>query len=420
MEIALRLSGDKAATAGAPCTRSEPLRKSAQAVIPVATTLTTLDDIEEIELAWRRLERAARGAVFFQSFNWCHLVWRTKPQISARIVVVGPLNAPLAIWPLRVERTPLGRFVHDLSDPFGQYSDILFSAGADRSVVFDAALREVQRWHVDGLILRRVREETHLHGLLSEKGAIIVETLAAPAISLANFDSFDTYHKSISSKTRKNLRNYRNRIDRLGTLEHVVSHEPQACADVIKRCFSMRTMWLLERGQSSVAFADNAFADIMRHLAKAHRFQPDTRTMQLRVASETENGTSSKSIDGTCVSELSLHLGFVHNDIYYAYMAAKNPSFDHLSPGRVHLLALIEACGDREIKTVDLLPPDMPYKQNFATDTTIVHGLALPLTLRGRFFIEAWQHYLRPMMKSVFAMLPTQMRRTLMHLLRIG
>ena len=114
------------------------------------------------------------------------------------------------------------------------------------------------------------------------------------------------------------------------------------------------------------------------------------------------------------IGELSLHLGFVHNGRYYAYMAAKNPEFDHLSPGRVHMLALIEACSEEGVDVVDFLPPDMPYKQNFACQTIAVESLAVPLSLRGRLAIETWQAHLRPLVKRAFLKLPKSFRRMMM------
>ena len=229
-----------------------------------------------------------------------------------------------------------------MTDPFGQYSDVLFDGQANLDDVSAAMMAEIERWRTDGLIVRKVRTDSTLHAMLAKRRPVVVERLAAPAISFDRFDDFAGYSKSIASKTRKNLRNYSNRIERLGQLVHLVQRCPTECADVIRRCFSMRSSWLLERGQTSVAFADTSFALIMQGLAEDHRCQPQIRTMQLQLKGCRKKDNA--AVDGEMLGELSLHLGFVHNSRYYAYMAAKNPGFDHLSPGRVHMLALIEAC----------------------------------------------------------------------------
>ena len=60
---------------------------------------------------------------------------------------------------------------------------------------------------------------------------------------------------------------------------------------------------------------------------------------------------------------------------------------------------------------VDFLPPDMPYKQNFASDTMAVESLAVPLSVRGRLAIVTWQMHLRPFVKRAFLRLPNSFRR---------
>lgn len=413
MNLALRLTVDEPRASSHAVVTSDVASpdKSGKATLQV-TTIRCLDDMMGIEASWKELEARSAGAVFFQSFDWCHLIWRTKPDLDVRIVVVGSLQQPLAIWPLQIDKSGFGRFASDLSDPFGQYSDLLVDGSVDATAVHQALLDEIRRWRVDGIIARKVRADAALYVLLKQNDAAVVEQLAAPAVTFRKYKDYTTYHESISKKTRKNLRNYSNRMERLGRIDHVVETCPSQCADVIRRCFDMRSNWLLERGQSSVAFADTSFSQILLGLAEEHRCQPQLRTMQLCLTSDGLHGTA----EGQLLGELSLHLGFVHNGRYYAYMAAKNPDFDHFSPGRVHMLSLIEACFDEGLDTVDFLPPDMPYKQNFACETVAVESLAIPFSLRGRFAIDVWQNTLRPMVKRAFQKLPTAVRRGVMRL----
>ena len=70
-------------------------------VVPSVVTISRLQDMMVIEDAWRDLEVRCQGAVFFQSFDWCHLIWRTKADLEVRIIVVG--RAASAICNLAAE-----------------------------------------------------------------------------------------------------------------------------------------------------------------------------------------------------------------------------------------------------------------------------------------------------------------------------
>ena len=374
-------------------------------------TLTRLADAEALADDWLALERRQQRAAFFQSCGWCLYVWRTREnaadgdEFEPRLMVIRDGASVVAIWPLAVRGGAGGRVAQDLTEPFGQYSDILVRPGADSERVRIAAFAELERWRVDGLVLRKVRADSLLATWLAVGGVSIGAIEGAPQISLETTGGHDAYRRSLNAKTRKHLRNYRNRVSREGTLTHTLHDEPAAAGAIIQRCFDGRTGWLETSGLSSTAFADSAFADIVDGLAARARGAPPVVAMRLALAS---GDADSDDID------LSLHWGFEHAGRYYAFMASKNPAYDAFSPGRLHLEDVVAALDARGNGTIDLLVPALPYKLSFATETVKVSGYGVPFTLRGRLAIHCWHGRLRPAIKAVMLALPTGVRRKVM------
>jgi CelD/BcsL family acetyltransferase involved in cellulose biosynthesis len=390
------------------------LRFRPKAVAPAHSgmlTVQTIDDIAglaDIEAAWRALDATSSSPIFFQSFAWCSFIWRTRLRatktstIAPKVVVIRRGASIVAIWPLAVTSGLTGRYAHDLSEPFGQYSECLIAPGIDPAAVGDVALAELRRWAIDGLILRRVRDDAALRPWLEKVARTIGSSEAAPAVELSAFDGFDAYRRSLNSKTLKNLRNYRNRLSRLGALHHEVIDEQTARSEAMAHCFAGRTDWLQASGLTSTAFADPAFTHVVAGLAAGTDGAPEVMVMSLSLASAEAEG---------CSADVSVQWGFVQNKRYYAFMSARNPIYDAYSPGRLHLEDVVAACAKRGLETVDLLVPAMPYKLGVSTTSVSVDGFAIALSVRGQLFVNGWHGAVRPVMKSTMLALPASVRR---------
>lgn len=375
-------------------------------------TLSRIEDAEALASQWRALELRQNRAVFFQSCDWCLYVWRTRlctrdaGTPEPHVMVIRDSERFVAIWPLAVHASIAGRYAHDLTEPFGQYSDILVEPGADLEAIRTAAFDELSRWRIDGLVLRKVRDDAVLAPWFSIPGGRQEKSDAAPEIALGRLGGYDAYRHSLNAKTRKNLRNYRNRLAREGQLSHTVLDGSADAAQVIARCFDGRTDWLEASGLSSTAFADPAFEALVGGLANRARGAPPVLAMRLTIA--TADATSPSA-----PTEVSLHWGFEHAGRYYAYMASRNPAFDACSPGRLHLEDVIAALAERGIATVDLLSPALPYKTSLATGAVGISTRGRAFTLRGRLAIHGWHGRLRPAMKAALLALPPGARRFL-------
>jgi len=372
----------------------------------VVETITHIDDCAGIEAEWRALDRQSGAATFFQSYDWCVFVWRTllankqAGDISPRVIVVRDGPRIIAVWPVLIRPTFGMRIVEDLTEPFGQYADVLVAPQADVDAVMAHAKSEISTWGVDAVILRKVRETATVGPWLKENARTVGELRHAPAANLTAFADFESYKASLNSKTRKNLRNYRNRLKRLGTLVHEEVVDPALRRDLTLRCLNWRSDWLAQSGLSSTAFQHPVFPTLIHGLASGGDDVPMLKVMRLTLARE----------DGETI-ELAIQWGFPHAGRYYAFMSAKHPDYDAFSPGRLHLEDVVRTCAEDGLGVVDFMVPDMPYKATWATESVGVAGFGLAMTLKGRGIIDGWHGAARPALKAAFLSLPVSVRR---------
>ena len=350
---------------------------------------------------WRQLERRTSAPVFFQSAAWvAHVidVYTRNPDLGPleTVVLTARLGDRLvAVWPLRRQRVVGVRVLHDLSDPFSQYSELLIDPQADRAAVLGGLVAHVKGLGDDGIVLRKVRDDSPLAALVRNGAVRQASQEAAPFVDLGPFPTFEAFHKTVKPKTRKNIRNALNRLERIGPVEHELLSDKRAIAAALKESFEVRREWLGAQGLSSSAFSDPAFARLVAGLAEDSEIR--IKVMRLTVGGKTA----------------AIQWGFIAGDRYYAYIAARNPAFDTQSPGKLHLEYVIRCCREAGLRFVDLLAPAVPYKLTWATGTMPIADIVLPLTRRGRLLLGVWQQGLRPAALNLYRRLPLRIRQPL-------
>jgi CelD/BcsL family acetyltransferase involved in cellulose biosynthesis len=365
------------------------------------TALTTLAEIEAFAGEWTELEGRTDRAVFFQSAVWSLLACRLFAELDRDgfepLVLAVRRGATLvAIAPFRVVTRGPVRLAVDLTDPFGQYGDLLVADSEDGPAIMAqvvAALRATKR--VDALLVRRVRADSPVRSVIGHDGFAASALDAAPFVDLRPYPTFASYHETVTAKTRKNLRNFRNRLGRLAPVTHriVVGDEIREIVDL---SLAGRLRWLDEQGLTSTAFDDPAF-----------------RAFVARVAELGGRGELPLLAMGLHCGEVavSLQWGFVHRGRYYAYVAARNPEFDPYSPGRLHLEDVVRTCYEQGIAVCDFLAPAARYKLSWTDDAVEVVDVAIPFTVRGRLVLDLWNRRLRTAAKTYYGRLPASVRR---------
>lgn len=360
--------------------------------------------IKSLAAEWQELEARSTAPAFFQSAAWVrHVidVYTRSPDLGRleAVVLTARLDDRLvAVWPLRRQRVLGARLLHDLSDPFSQYSDVLIAPEVERASVLQAFLAHVRALGDDGIVLRKVRGDSVLGTLVRHGATKRTSEEAAPFVDLGPYATFEAFHKTVKPKTRKNIRNAVNRLERIGPVRHELLTDKRAIAAALMQSFKVRREWLDAQGLSSTAFSDPAFARLVAGLAEDDEVR--IIVMRLTVGDKTA----------------AIQWGFIKGDRYYAYIAARNPEFDAQSPGKLHLEHVIRCCQEAGIRYVDMLAPAVPYKLTWATDAMPIADIVLPLTRRGRLMLGVWQQGLRPTAVKLYHRLPLRIRQPIARL----
>jgi CelD/BcsL family acetyltransferase involved in cellulose biosynthesis len=379
-----------------------------ETLAPGVSVVRTREAFDALAPAWQALERQARGAVFFQSMAWCRAVFdheaaRGNNRFEPVIAVLSEGETVKAVLPLERVRTLMRRVLVPFGHAFAQYSDFLVAPGLDPTaalaVLVAAAAAAAPS---DMLSFLKVRKGSALDEGMPADNLVTGTAQGAPYVALDAFPDYPAYFQTIKSKTRKNMRNARNRLEREGPVVHRVADGRDEILGVIERTYAGRAERLKDQGLTSRAFADDGFHAFCQRLPTA----PDIDIL----------ATSLLHNDQPVAEQW----GFVHNQRYYAFVAARDFGNSDESPGKLHLGEVIHACADRGLKGADLLVPVMPYKLTWATEVVEVSDHALPLSWRGRLLTRLWDQGLRPRLKRAVMASPKGLRAIIMRALGRG
>ncbi len=376
--------------------------------------LQSADALQAALADWQRLERASsQPAPGFQTSGW-NLAWMQALAGDAphaapcALLVRDGAGEPVLLWPLMRERYPLQMEVFTwLSDPYGQYGDVLTTLREDALMAaMHVALATLRTLGGDLVRLRHVRADAACAPFLREVFRATQDDCAAPWLDLSAFASVEAYEKRFNREQRRRRRKIGKKLKQLTGAEPTLRlmDEPREIRAAMDRVLECKRQWLKEKGLVSRAlFSGHARAflhALVEHLPPAPRADADTPALALSVL-EAEG------------RQLSWEVGLRFRRRHYAWLTAHEPEFTRHSIGRLHMyLAQMQALRDG-VKAYDLLVPDAPHKQSWSSHKTPVRNYFLPLSLRGRLLGATYLNHLRPFARDVYNRMPPQLRRLL-------
>ena len=360
-----------------------------------------MSDIAAFDARWTQFAASPDQPLFFQSAAWLRQVATVRSKTSAghwRLCLATTWRGTrvTAIWPLSLRREGRCWIARCLDDPFGQFAGFLVDHGEDPKAAIDAIIASLKAEGLAaGLIIEHVAKETALHRCLTDHGANVVYSDQAVVLDFRPFDSFDAYLKTRRSKTRKNLRNARNRLTRDHAIEHDVVTSDGDIRSLMEEAFEGRLNWLQDQAKTAPSFRDDQFRPLIESLTASELAQ-------------TLIGFRLRTGDGVPVS---VQWGFLHAGRYYAFISARNPAFDGYSAGRVHLGMVLEACYERGVGVIEMMPPVSDYKLNWTDETRRIDNFGLALTAGGYLYINLWRRRGRSIARRLYHGLPDSLRR---------
>ena len=369
----------------------------------------TAQDMEALADEWRALERqAGRGAQAFQSSAW-GLAWedafrglngaKYEPHV---IVVRNGAGRAVLIWPLMRVRYPLKlTLLTWLSDPFGQYGDVITAlSGTALHEAMKAALDMLKADDGGDLLrLKFVRADAVAAPFLREHALQTAEEYGAPWLDLSPYATPDDLEKRYNRTQRRRRRKIVNRLKKHLGVEP--SFRRLMDVDEIRAAIPVmlenKRQWLREKGLVSRAlFHDRAEAFFLR---LAERMMADAEGPDFVLSVLEANG-----------EQLSWEMGFRWKGRHIAYMTAQRPDVRTFSIGRLHMHHSQSLAVADGMEVFDLLVPAAPHKESWSSHVEEVRNYFLPLSLRGRLLGQTYLCHLRPMLREAYHRLPAGVR----------
>ena len=385
-------------------TRPTPAGTTSPLTAEFVVDLATMDQLRP---HWEGLmaRNLMQAGTFFQTYDWCRHVAgirvRSRPsRYRLCIAVVRKDRDIVAIWPLSLQKSVLAWIVRNLDDPFGQFGGMVVDNSVDPIACVDAVIKALRAQHMaDGLHIDCVCNGSPLHSALLQLGIDKTPVNEAPWINFKPHVTFDDYLALRTKKTRKNMRNALNRLSRLGTVECTTSSDPEQLRLIVEKSFSGRIDWLNQMGKSSTAFRDRDFSDIVMQLPDC----PDIRLVGFSI-----------TLDGVSIAS---QWGFVYGTTYYAYLSARDQTYDDYSVGRLHLANVIETCFQQGLTSIELMPPKSDYKLQWTDELRQLDAFTQSFTALGRLDNGVLRKYVAPGVKSLARQLPQGVRSAVSALL---
>jgi CelD/BcsL family acetyltransferase involved in cellulose biosynthesis len=287
-----------------------------------------------------------------------------------------------------------------LSDPYGQYGDVITSLrGPALDDALATALAAISREGADLVRLKFVREDALIAPFLRRHFRQTGEAYGAPWLDLAPYATPDDLEKRYTRTQRRRRRKIYKKLEKhlgAGLCFRRVTDlgEMRAAIPVL---LENKREWLRQRGLVSRAIFHDRAEEFLLSLVTEMGARDEGAECILTVL---EAGGR----------QLSWELGFRWKGRHYAYLTAHRPELTDFSIGRLHMhLAQRLAVADG-MRVFDLLVPAAPHKKSWSSDIAPVRNHFLPLTVRGRLLGQAYLCHLRPMIRDIYHRLPAGVR----------
>jgi CelD/BcsL family acetyltransferase involved in cellulose biosynthesis len=378
---------------------SDVVQVHAAATISLVSTPAALRDMEE---KWRALETNTQNHTsVFQSFDWI-MAW-TETYISAasrttlHIVAAYDGDELVFVWPL-MRQTRFGFSVLSwLTDPFGQYGDVLVRKGYCPKQWIELSIRFLNRLKdVDLLRLRHVREDSHMATHAKHLFIDAKMEEGAPWLDLTRFADEAAYDARYTSAQRKRRKKIRKSLEDLGPVTFTILSPGVVADQAMTTAISEKNRWLAERGRF------NRVLGCPGHLAF------------LKTLSRKLNGSVSLVVTELKAADkpISWEIGFRHTGTHYAYITSHMNIHTQLSPGRLHMDLSQRACLAADMKIFDLMVPNDAHKETWSSASALTHDYYLPVSLAGRIIGSGYIRTIRPVIRKFYYSLnATALRR---------
>ncbi|PKQ05011.1 MAG: hypothetical protein CVT72_10805 [Alphaproteobacteria bacterium HGW-Alphaproteobacteria-11] len=349
-------------------TRSFPERVARAAGIAVYTSF------EAVEPVWRGFEATATGTAF-QSFDWLS-AWHAHAGAGTTpaIVVVSRQGEPLLLAPLGIERFMglkrlvfMGGRMADYKGPLLAPDFAMHVPAGEFPALWRQIARALPRHDLAMLTDQPVAlgaPLAPLHNPFAELGGMAAPDEAYVFDLPATFDEFALRYRA---ETRRIDRSKMRKLEAAGAVTFRFAETPDECVAMTADILDRKAAQLAAQGVRSI-FSEPAYREAYLALAALPADRQLLDVAELRLDGAFLSGSIGHRRQGR--TTLMVH----------TYEAG---AYSRLSPGRLHLLKLLQASIARGDTVYDLSVGHLPYKDSFCDAPMEMRNLVTGASLPG-------------------------------------
>lgn len=365
------------------------------------TLVTSLPGLMALEQGWKALEMSAQAnPTVFQTFawvsSWCRTYCAQQSCPDIHVIAGYDHDRLVFVWPLMRTRRAGLNVLCWLTEPFGQYGDVLCLEGECTRTWVANALRFIRRLKgIDILRLRHVRGDSALAGVAAHELVNARLDESAPYLDLTQFASEADYENRYTGTQRKRRKKIRKHLEEKGNVTFHRHPLGSVSDTAIAEAIAEKNKWLAERGRINKIMSCPSHREFLKLLSRAP--QDD---MQM-VITELQAG-------GSAVSwEISFRFGGTH----FAYITSHRNDLTDLSPGRLHFDLSQRACLADGMKVFDLMVPYDAHKESWSSACMPTQDYFLPFSRKGSIAGTVYLCYVRPLLRAIYYRMPQGLLR---------
>ena len=325
--------------------------------------ISTLREFDAREADWLRLAAASRSAGLFNGWHWNRLWWQHYGNLGDLFILVVRVDgiiqgiAPLYQMQsraLRLLSVRTVRFIGTGGDTSPDDLDVLYHPDHEALVAWHLSEHLLQLASIERMQLVDMPEDSAFHQALI--AGAVARGWSEPLLSHQQRrigslpDSIESYEKSMSSNARKHRKRRRKQIETAGRINGRYCQTPEQVQEAFQCLVNLHLTRRASKGTRSDSFTSSEYRNFHLSLMQ-HTLARDE--LRLHVL----------SIDDHIVG---VEYGFLVNGVLSLFQTGFDPRYEHLSPGHLLMMRLIDDAILDGAHTVDLLKGDYDYKASYA------------------------------------------------------
>jgi CelD/BcsL family acetyltransferase involved in cellulose biosynthesis len=359
--------------------------------------------ISAIEADWRHLEiENGIPAHIFQSFDWVNAWCKTHldPEQNDKLQVYAGYknNALVFLFPLLLTSHHGVKTLQWITEPLGQYGDVLCAEGQDCGSWLKLSFAAIQTSNIAQLLrLRHIRKDSLIEEYANQHMVDSKYDERAPYLDLTAFKSDADYDARYTSTQRKRRRKIRKSLEVTGPVTFNILKSVTESDNAIDHAILEKNAWLSDRGRYNRIMGCSRHIEFLKLLARSRSFHFEMITSELRAANKA----------------VSWEIGFRFQGTHFAYITSHVNTLTDLSPGRLHMDLSQRAAIEAGQKKFDLMVPYDLHKESWCSAMVDANDYFLPLGLIGKIYGSIYLRNIRPIIRKIYYKLPQPALRIL-------